>query len=778
MAAYDFSTLSPYEFEELTRDLLQAEWNIRLESFGQGSDGGIDLRYAEGDNLIVQCKRYRDFEGLFQILKGELTKVKKLQPSRYIIATSASLSPNQKGKIQELFYSYIHSAGDIFGRDDLNNLLRKHERIERNNFKLWLSSTSVLQTIINRQVVNQTRFAIDEIQDKVKIYVQNQSFNEASKILDENKYVVISGIPGIGKTTLAEMLVFDILANSNYEFVLISESIREGFANYEEGKSQVFLFDDFLGSNFLENNLHVNEEKQIVRFIRKIKSSKDKLLIFTTREYILNQAKLKSEELDREEFIKCILDLSKYTTIVKAKILYNHLYFSGVLYDYIQPIIAGGQLMKIIEHKNYSPRIIDYVCKSRLWEQYTYSEFPSVLLGMFDSPFKVWEHAFENQISEDAKLVLYSLLICGADLAFENLLEQFKKFKSHATGDQNPMSQPGIFKRALKELDNSFIQIYRSRENDTFVRFHNPSIQDFLIDHTDRDVGLKAVLIGTSLYLKPFLNIFSTNSYFPDHSRRFTVSPELMELLIRRVMLDFDLLHYSLESFYRSPSPDDLLLLKLDALNRHLLGTQNSQLDNFIEERFKSVLYSENITNRGLHSYNSLLLHFYANEDSKSVDAVRILLNIAQVMWSEEDFAIFDDFERYFNEQFILFRDEYSAEYQDAFRSALEDLADTSSNEIDSLEENITSLKNIERNYSISVDEEVYALEIKIERVRRQKEEEEAERNYYYQNYRIRHQEYSPLDKHQLIQHWTSRSFYSPSMKEQIEGIFRSLDEG
>src|SRR5690348_9557058 len=45
MTSYDFRPLSGYDFEKLTRDLLQAEWNVRIESFASGRDKGIDLRY-------------------------------------------------------------------------------------------------------------------------------------------------------------------------------------------------------------------------------------------------------------------------------------------------------------------------------------------------------------------------------------------------------------------------------------------------------------------------------------------------------------------------------------------------------------------------------------------------------------------------------------------------------------------------------------------------------------------------------------------------------------
>ena len=44
MPAHDFNRLFSFDFEELICDLLQAEWETRLEIFMPGRDSGIDLR--------------------------------------------------------------------------------------------------------------------------------------------------------------------------------------------------------------------------------------------------------------------------------------------------------------------------------------------------------------------------------------------------------------------------------------------------------------------------------------------------------------------------------------------------------------------------------------------------------------------------------------------------------------------------------------------------------------------------------------------------------------
>ena len=123
MPSYDFSTLSPPDFEALTRDLLQAELNVRLQSFTTGRDKGVDLRHApvDGEDWVVQCKHYArtPFPTLFsQLREKELPKVQLLGPSRYILATSIGLTPQNVDDIFTLFAPYCLSKDDIFGRED------------------------------------------------------------------------------------------------------------------------------------------------------------------------------------------------------------------------------------------------------------------------------------------------------------------------------------------------------------------------------------------------------------------------------------------------------------------------------------------------------------------------------------------------------------------------------------------------------------------------------------------------------------------------------------
>ena len=176
---YDFRQLSPHDFERLVRDLLQAQWSQQFESFKTGRDGGVDLRYARGtDNLIVQVKHYvrTGFAGLTRDLAKEDPKLTNQKPSRYVIATSVPLSPANKAKIVDALPSAPLVVSDVFGQDDLNNLLGLHPTIEQRHPKLWLTSRAVFDQVLHNAEITRSEFEVRKIHQQIRRYVQTEAF--------------------------------------------------------------------------------------------------------------------------------------------------------------------------------------------------------------------------------------------------------------------------------------------------------------------------------------------------------------------------------------------------------------------------------------------------------------------------------------------------------------------------------------------------------------------------------------------------------------------------
>lgn len=483
MADYTFETLSSVDFERLVRDLLQEEWRVTLESFATGRDEGIDLRYSRLDtgDTIVQCKHYvrSGFSALLGNLRKETKKVAALDPGRYVIATSVRLTPLRKRRIRKLFPKDVLLPADILGRDDLNNLLGKYPSIEKNHPKLWLASTPILERILHADVFTRSKIATDRIPD---LHVPNASLDEAKQILSDLHYCVIAGVPGIGKTMLAEFLAAEYIG-AGYRFTRITGNISEALRSFNPYDKQIFHYDDFLGQTTLQSKLGKNEDADLLAFLAAIKKASNSRFLLTTREYILNQAKEVYEQLhtSRFDWKRCTIDLESYTRMNRAEILFNHIYFSDLPESHRMAFLESEVYLKIVDHKNYSPRIVSWMTVHLDSQEVAPDDYVDQFLLNLDNPKRLWEHAFEKQLSTAAQHLLLVLMTMPPSVSGNALEAAFRSFFTLRAKKYGWRRGTNDFRTALRELDENFIATYPTDGNDDFaVQFHNPSIRDYL----------------------------------------------------------------------------------------------------------------------------------------------------------------------------------------------------------------------------------------------------------------------------------------------------------
>ena len=578
MNDYNLRILQFNEFECLTRDLLQLEFGVFIESFKDGRDSGIDLRFGtvKGDNTIVQVKRYKDWQELKNSLKKEVIKVHKLNPNRYILSTSVGLSPKNKEEIKAMFSPYILNTTDILGYDDINNLLGKYPKIENKYYKLWLGSTNVLQNIINKNVVNWSNFELDTIREQISSYVINDSFSEALDILKNNRYVIISGIPGIGKTTLARMLVYNILAKGYEEFVCITDNLDDGSKMFVKGKKQVFFFDDFLGANVFEPS--ENFDKKLVSFINAVKRENDKLFILTTREYILSDAKNRYEkfEINNLEIAKCTVDLSSYTKYIRANILYNHVANAELPEKYIDSLLYCRNYNKIIGHSNFNPRIIETYIDNKIWQTINVEDFIPKFIEFFDKPTKVWEYAFEN-LSKNIRYALFLLITMGEDVYLEAWFRAFQKFCSGTKSELNLFCDDKEWKQIVKILANCFIKTYK-KDGKIIVSSFNPSVRSFIVTYLEKYEYTQNLILSNVCYVEQLYTIFrdSSYNYFVGFDKNYiNVDKETYNLIIKQF---FILVNGKKPSCKLSENYISIFLKFIDAFPIYL-GQENGSLE-------------------------------------------------------------------------------------------------------------------------------------------------------------------------------------------------------
>ena len=214
--------------------------------------------------------------------------------------TSVELSPTNKDSIQELLHPFIRTPQDIIGANDVEGLLQRHADVARSNLKLWLTGTEeILERVLHNAEICQTEFEVERVTRKLPIFVQNAAFPRAQGILDTTNVLVISGAPGIGKTTLAEVLLYAQL-EMGYEPVVIQTDVREGKKLFNGKRRQVFYFDDFLGQTYFGEDRFpggMNSDAALVDFVEMIKATGQSRFILTTREHLLQNAHIASERL-------------------------------------------------------------------------------------------------------------------------------------------------------------------------------------------------------------------------------------------------------------------------------------------------------------------------------------------------------------------------------------------------------------------------------------------------------------------------------------------------
>lgn len=481
---YDFRSLSYADFEDLVRDLIGRDRGVRFEAFAAGPDGGIDGRHAKGPaTTILQAKHYAGsgLSNLKRVMKKEKLSIDRLAPVSYILATSCLLTPASKKEIARIIGPVLQSEANIYGPGDLNSLLRRYPDVEKSHIKLWLSGTAVLEAVLNAASRTFNVQTLEDISEKVQVYAPNPSYDEARSILETQHIVIISGPPGVGKTTLAEMLSYAHLAEG-WELVAL-RGLEDGLIEISDARKQVFYFDDFLGRVALDKNALAKMDSDLARFITRVRKAPNARFILTTRAPIFEEARRHSEHLadKRLEISRYLLDVGVYTRRIKARILYNHMLVTGTPHQYVVALLDSGRLARIVDHKNYSPRIIAHMTDGARISDVDPSAYPEVFIKTLDRPVELWDIPFRQHLPRTCQHLLIALFFCSEfGVAIERLRQVYNPYHVMLSQHFGLAHNPKDFEESLRILEGGFVRISGFQ-----VSFVNPSVRDYLLSYLD-----------------------------------------------------------------------------------------------------------------------------------------------------------------------------------------------------------------------------------------------------------------------------------------------------
>jgi Restriction endonuclease len=524
-----FDNFSPYDFELFIADLFGSDLGVRFETFARGPDSGIDVRYVpacmDTGPHIIQCKHYvrSSFRSLLAAAKREAKKLKELtpQPSRYQLVTSKELTPTNKTSLMSALEPWITREQDVLGANDIEVILDRHPDVERRQVKLWLTGGTQLAALLSAGTLQRSQSLLDEIEHAMPRYVQSRVFSEARDRLRDQRVLVIAGIPGIGKTTLARMLLADAVVDG-YEPIEVSSDIEEGWAMRDEAVKQVFLYDDFLGRTALSERFAKNEDRRLIDFMRRASRSPSSLFILTTREYILKQAtelyeRLRQEGLDSDRFL---LELPDYTQLDRARIFANHVFYSPRLTKpFRRALLVEKGYEQIIRHANYNPRTIELITGlAKRWDDaVTPDDYVAYAVRTLEQPALIWKSAFEQELDDHGRALVLALVSLPRRVSLAHLESAFVALCRECN---LPLGNRA-FERTLAALDDSLIRTSHDTHGfpasrGVVVEPYDPSVIDFVVDflhHSTEDVrelARASVFFEQASWLLDLVNMAST----------------------------------------------------------------------------------------------------------------------------------------------------------------------------------------------------------------------------------------------------------------------------
>ncbi|EFT90274.1 MULTISPECIES: AAA family ATPase [Enterococcus] len=615
--------LTPKDFEDFSNRLVEILFGKNIIGFGDGKDDGIDgIDNIANPTIVIQSKRYQSRSSpanFVKLAKKEIDKIKLTAKKfnwktsfEYIIVTSADLNPNSRNLIRKYAGNMMSSDENIIDGPFLKKLSDEN-RFHTLFVNFGLKDKKITDILKNINYDYISSESTDYFADfNLKYFVETKILHELYEIMDKEHLAILTGNPGVGKTTTCKMLGNLFSCKGDGEYLILERSIDEvqniiqTFNQYyrKENSKKIFIvFDDFLGRTSLDTN-----EKQIKKLralYSLVNNSENLYVLLNSRTQILSTAKKEDIEFgklidDRNTKIISI-NISDYSSIEKARIFRSCIEFEfdnqskadkKLMNKKYDDLLENKKYRQIVYHRNFNPRLIKLIASQATKIKGNYFKY---CLKSLNNPTDIYNGLFKK-LPDTHKFFLICLYCF--DYYPVNLKVMEKTFKETVIEDNFDLND------IEKELEESWITI---KNDETLLNeqidFVNPSIIDFISNKKDTNslfsrVESKSKLLCQIVKSSNVSNLYDKikNNYVW-YNDKDSFTGEKISIILEQEYIqnktDFIDLLYKFNGKYYSKISDSILNLKGDwtDLIREFYFSKNMTAKSLF---LKELLFSKN----------------------------------------------------------------------------------------------------------------------------------------------------------------------------------------
>jgi energy-coupling factor transporter ATP-binding protein EcfA2 len=350
---------------------------------------------------------------------------------------------------------------------------------------------------------------MDDVKEASPYFVSTRWYLEGIAALEYHKIIIITGNPGVGKSTLTKMLALYCVDNG-YSLRCVSTNDPDNLKAamlVDRSIKELVIMDDFIGQRY-EDIIQV-KEGSLLSLIKYITSSENKILIMNTRMAVYRNANERFEKLRRYLKMNPIheIQINDFSKDEKAEILRNFLLRNEAVYNiphiYYESILANQAYKQIISHKNYSPRIIEMAMIPHQVKKTPPDKFVASILAKLDNPEDIWKGAFANIAREDKILLFVLFSLTQTTVNYDVLKKCFwSRIRLSPSIDTTETNYESIQNR----LADSFLRFFRKESADYAVGFANPSVADYIESVFSGNEAEREKLINSAVYYEQIFN--------------------------------------------------------------------------------------------------------------------------------------------------------------------------------------------------------------------------------------------------------------------------------